>query len=310
MGLPFIITDVFSDSPFNGAQISVIPNADKLDDYQMQMIANEFNTSETVFLSTSDDPLTKGISVFTPTEKTVSASHTILAASYVVAQDDSIKAQGAIQQLKFIESTKESDHHIVETFVNKNSEGQTTVQQSYQTKASVDRFTPATDELAKMLSLIAADISFDGFDPMIVACDHPYLIVPIKSYTAVRAAIFKIDAWSQSSAPSSLAQSILLFSNNTDLNNADFHLRLLGPNIGVNEDPPIAPSLSAFANYLCEHQHIQQGTHSFAVQRGGHKQRQSIIQLEMDNKAEKVLTLRIGGTAAISARGELSIPNM
>ena len=54
MTLNYYIADVFTHQIFSGAQIAVFPNADKLNDEQMALIASEINLSETVFVSNPD----------------------------------------------------------------------------------------------------------------------------------------------------------------------------------------------------------------------------------------------------------------
>jgi trans-2,3-dihydro-3-hydroxyanthranilate isomerase len=158
-----------------------------------------------------------------------------------------------------------------------------------------------------MLSLNPADIGFDHYRPLIVSCGTPYLIVPIMSYTAIREAKFNEAAWSNSSAPSSLAQEIFLFANNTDDNQADFHARLLGPSIAHHEDPPIGGAIPAFASHICDHPHIQAGTHIFGIQRGDNDKRQSFFYIEMDNQQRKDLTIRVGGHAVLMGEGSIRV---
>ncbi|MGZ5060059.1 MAG: PhzF family phenazine biosynthesis protein, partial [Methylobacter sp.] len=44
----YYIADVFTKQIFNGAQIAVFPNAEGLNQQQMQLVARELNLSETV----------------------------------------------------------------------------------------------------------------------------------------------------------------------------------------------------------------------------------------------------------------------
>jgi len=46
----FALVDVFTERPLAGNQLAVIPNAEGLDDGQLQAIAREFNYSETTFI--------------------------------------------------------------------------------------------------------------------------------------------------------------------------------------------------------------------------------------------------------------------
>ena len=174
----------------------------------------------------------------------------------------------------------------------------------------VDRFVPKEEQIAEVLSLIEADIDTKKFNPLLVYSDQSYLIVPVKSYSAVRAAKFNFTAWSQSMAPACMANEILLFSTQTDISQSNFHARLLGPDIGIHEDPPIASAMSAFTGYLCAHDHIKQGTHTFVIDRGSLYKRKSVLNIEMDNKQEETLTIRVGGPAVITGEGTLLVPDV
>ena len=125
----------------------------------------------------------------------------------------------------------------------------------------------------------------------------------------MRKAKFNMPAWSQSIAPQTAAQEILLFAPKTPFPDADFNARLLGPHIGLYDDPPIGTAMPAFASYLCSFEHTQKGTHVFAVDRGDADSRRSVINLEMDNKGQELLTLRVGGEAVLFAQGTIDLPD-
>ncbi|OUS03873.1 hypothetical protein A9Q81_06400 [Gammaproteobacteria bacterium 42_54_T18] len=302
MDYKFYTADVFTNKPFNGERITVFPNAAGLSDHQMKLIANESNAPDTVFVFDDADKNTKQLRIFTALKKEVKPStHTLITASFALT---------TIKALPLDSSTPlyfKNNDNVSEIYVANDKGKPGVICQSQDTHAVIDRFVPTTEELANMLSLIPADIGFDNHQPLIVSCNAPYLIVPIKSYNAVRAARFDTKAWSQSSAPSSAALGILLFSNNTDNNVADFHTRLVGPDIAIHEDPPVAPVIADFANYLCQNSRIQKGTHVFSVQRGANDQRQSYLHLEMDNKRQQNLTIRVGGSAVMMAESTLSL---
>ncbi len=290
----FYTADVFTDKPFYGVPIPVFPEAEGLSEQQMQQIADELRTSSTVFLFPGSDSHCRKIRVFTPLHEMKSNIHTILAASYVLAASDAIE----LNEKHTLITIEEQDRNI-DTYVAKKEGKPSLIQQTYHTHCAIDYFTPTEEELADMLSLTPADIGFEHYRPLIVSCGVPYLIVPIKSYHAIRAARFVESAWSNSSAPASLAQEILLFANNTDPHPADFHARLLGPSIGINDDPPIGGAIAALANHICDHPHVQEGTHIFAIQRGANDARKSLLYIEMDNKKTRDLTIRVGGSAVL-----------
>ena len=301
MTYKYYTTDVFTETPFNGSSVPVFPDAVGLSGKQMQRIANETGAANTVFVETLGDAEYK-LRSFTPFKEVAAATHTVLAAAHVMASTGACALGDRPTALNF-----EGDNIKVKAHVSRDGNKPGMIEQSMVTHATVDRFTPSHEELATMLGLTQADIGFDHFEPLILSCGTPYLIVPIKSYKAIQAARFKFDAWSRSSAPSSLAQNILLFSNNTDPTVADFHMRLFGPDIAGHEDPPVGATIPAFANYLCAHPHIQLGTHVFAVERGHAESRQSIINVEMDNRRTQDLTVRVGGKAVLMSESSLVV---
>jgi len=307
MKYSYYIADVFTDQPFNGVPLPVFTNASGLSDKEMLNIAGELNASNTIFLLPGKCKATYSIKVFSKLEEVPVGSHSILAASYILANTHASLLTEQ-HSLITLESNWSGNKQTLDTYVSKDTQGKPTlVQQTYHSHAAIDRFTPTSEELAAMLSLSPADIGFENYRPLIVSCGVPYLIVPIKSYNAIREAKFNEAAWSNSSAPSSLAQEILLFSNNTNHNPADFHARLLGPLIAHHEDPPIGGAIAPFANHICSHDHIQTGTHIFAVQRGANDARQSLFYIEMDNKKSNDLTIRIGGYAVQVSEGKILV---
>jgi PhzF family phenazine biosynthesis protein len=308
----YYTADVFTEQAFNGVPIPVFTAADGLSDQQMLQLAGELSTSSTVFLFPCDETaltgkIAKNIRVFSPQKELATTIHTILAASFVLAEKGIVPLEKKHTPI-ILSSTFTGKQQSIQSYVSRSKSGNAgLVQQTYDTHAAIDYYTPTHEELAAMLSLSPADIGFDHYKPLIVSCGVPYLIVPIMSYTAIREAKFNEAAWSNSSAPSSLAQEILLFAYNTDDNPADFHARLLGPAISHHEDPPIGGAIAAFANHICSHEHIQAGTHIFAIQRGANDARKSLFFVEMDNKQSKDLTIRVGGHAVLMSEACIKI---
>lgn len=302
----YYTADVFTDQPFHGVALPVFPDASGLTDSQMQQIANELSATSTIFLQPTDQEYNRNIRVFSKVKEIPSSIHTILAASYILAKTSvPLTSQHTLITLT---SSMKNHQQVISSYVSKNDNDEIgIVQQTYNTHAAIDYYTPTNEELAAMLSLSPADIGFDNYRPLIVSCGVPYLIVPIMSYTAIREAKFNEAAWSNSSAPSSLAQEILLFANNTDDIPADFHARLLGPAIAHHEDPPIGGAIAAFANHICDHAHVQAGTHVFAIQRGANDARKSLFYIEMDNQQSKDLTIRVGGNAVLMSETSIRV---
>ena len=78
------IVNVFAESHFGGNPLAVFPEADGLNTEQMQLIARQFNLSETVFLHQSDTPqAVKKLRIFTPNYEMPFAGHPTIGSAFV-----------------------------------------------------------------------------------------------------------------------------------------------------------------------------------------------------------------------------------
>jgi len=305
MMLNYYIADVFTNQMFAGAQIAVFPQADNLNAIQMDTIAKEMNLSETVFVSNpKNNQSSRRMRVFSPTMGEIDfAGHPIIATAFVLGESGELSLTEGVTALTFTQNSGEIAVNVSLTAGKVNF-----VQFGTKVSAVMDRFTPTITEIAELLSISPNDIDQKKYATRLVSCGFPYLIVPVWNYEAVRKAQFNFNSWSVSAAPQTAAQEILLFSPKTPYKDADFNARLLGPNIGVHDDPPVGSAMPAFASYLCSFDFTQQGTHSFSVDRGDAKKRRSVLNIEMDHKAQAELSLRIGGEAVMVAEGKMNIP--
>jgi trans-2,3-dihydro-3-hydroxyanthranilate isomerase len=303
VSLNYYITDVFTQEAFAGAQIAVFPHAVDIDNEKMQLIARELNLSETVFITNpQQSDKHRALRIFSPLKEIDFAGHPIIAAAYVLATIGEISSEKGNTQVCF--SQNRGDFEVNVSFSNDNVN---LVQFSQKVASVIDRFTPADNELAEFLSLDVRDLDHKKYTTRLVSCGFPYLVVPVWDYDSVRNAKFNFATWSQSAAPQTAAQEILLFSPKTPYQDANFNARLLGPNIGPHEDPPVGSAMPAFASYLCSFDFTQTGTHTFAVDRGDKQSRRSVIHMEMDHKPQSDLTLRVGGQAVMMAEGKLLV---
>lgn len=305
MKYDYYIADVFTTRIFNGAQIAVFPQADGLTDEQMRLLARELNLTETVFVFHPETGgTTRKMRIFSPLGEIDFAGHPIIATAYVLGSCGDINLTEAITPVIF-----EQNVGPIDVSISAYQGKPVFVQFSRKVSSIVDRFAPTDEELAAFLSIQQSELDHKKYSPRLVSCGVPYLIVPVWRYETVRNAKFNYSAWSQSIAPQTAAQEILLFAPKTPFVDSDFNARLLGPRIGIHEDPPIGSAMPAFASYLCSFEHTRKGTHTFAVDRGDAQSRRSVLNLEMDHKGQEQLPLRVGGAAVMFAQGTVMLPD-
>lgn len=303
MKYTYYITDVFTQQLFNGAQLAVFPQADGLNAETMALIARELNLSETVFIFRHGKAAnTRRMRIFSPLAELDFGGHPVIAAGYVLGLSGDIILRDPITPIIF-----EQNAGTVEANISSENGQPSFVQFTRKAKSQIDRFAPSDEELAQFLGITQSELDHKKYSPRLVSCGFPYLVVPVWNYETVRKARFNYAAWSQSVAPQTAAQEILLFAPKSPFPDADFNVRLLGPRIGLHDDPPVGSAMSAFCCYLCSFEHTRKGTHVFSVDRGQADTRRSVISLEMDNKREESLTIRIGGHAVWVAEGALEV---
>lgn len=301
MSQQYFIADVFTDEAFSGAQIAVFPEAGEIDDTRMQLIARELNLTETVFVTESDSTdVDYQMRIFTPLAEVDFAGHPIIATAYALVECGAIKTDQSAVKLMMSQNSG-----VIEVNITLQDGEVNLVQFSQKVSTLIDRFTPSDSELAEFLTLAENDLDHQKYSTRLVSAGFPYLIVPVWNYESVRKAKFNFSAWSQSTAPQTAAQEIVLFSPKTPYQDSNFNVRLLGQNIGPNDDPPVGSAMPAFASYLCSFDFTQEGTHTFAVDRGDSYSRRSVINMEMDNKQRSELAIRIGGQAVLVASGNI-----
>ena len=304
MQYKYFITDVFTEEPFNGAQIAVFPQADDLEAEEMQLLARELNLSETVFVKNSNDKdITKRIHVYSPTQEIDFAGPPIIASAHVLASTGEIN----VVDDKYTDVVFEQNIGAINVSIKKSDGKSTLVQFEIKSQVVVDRYVPMEDQLAEMLSLEESEIEKLKYQTMLVSDNKPYLVIPLRSFDAVLKAKFNYAAWSHTVAPTCMAKDMLLFSTQSDIPESNFHARLLGPEIGVLEDPPIASAMPAFSGYLCAHDNLAKGRHSFVIDRGLKETRKSVLSIEMDNSETKETTVHIGGPAVTVGEGVFTI---
>ncbi|RPH99095.1 MAG: PhzF family phenazine biosynthesis protein, partial [Zetaproteobacteria bacterium] len=87
MQILFEQVDVFTDRPFAGNALCVVPDGTGLSTEQMQAIAREMNLSETTFVLPPTDPnATYWMRIFTPAKEIPFAGHPSVGTAYVMAR--------------------------------------------------------------------------------------------------------------------------------------------------------------------------------------------------------------------------------
>lgn len=300
MSLAYSLLDVFADSPFQGIQIPVVlVDGPALSADKRQAIASEFPQTETVFIEPAS---AHPASVFNSEGPCRFGAHTILAASYMAYEKGLTKDAGAYTTFTLPQGAQQ-----IESFIDKNGDAPGAIQFARSLSASIDRYTPDLALLAAALGTEERHIAFSKYKPLVVSVDQPVLIVPFTKPAHVQAARFNAERWAQLAGNVYTAQ-VFLFAPGSITGSTQFHGRLVNAESGQGLYPPIGSVMPEFIAYLAEQADTANGTHTFAIDRGGEATRKSILHAEFDKRPGREVRCRIGGHVIKMGTGQLLYP--
>ena len=293
--------DVFTDTPFGGNQLAVLPDAAGLTDEQMLAITREFNLSETVFVFPPDDPKnTRRLRIYTPSGELPFAGHPTVGTAYVLAQTGEITLTGEETRIIFEEGVGP-----VPVLIRARAGKPVFTQLS---AARIPERRPASIDaagLAEVLSLDPSDIRSDEpFVPEAVSVGVPFLFVPLRSIDALGRARVREDVWERS-LKKSWAPDIYLFVETGD---GVVRSRMFGPKVGVSEDPATGSAAAGFGGYLAARSKTRDGTLKTLIHQGVEMGRPSRLEVETDVVGGEVKAVRVGGASVLVSSGQLFHP--
>lgn len=302
--LKFYQADVFTDRPFGGNPVAVIPDAEGLKDFELQQIAREMNLSETVFVFPPTDPAAAvRIRIFTPSQEIPFAGHPVVGTFYVLGRIGRVPLTEPVTRL-----LQECNIGLfpVELHVR---EGEIRsiimTQPPPQFLGAVEDVEDLYD-IARALSLSKNLIAETNWPVEVVSTGLPVIIVPVRTLTAVRS--IKPDA----SALAQLcrrygANGIMVFTTVTVEEQSTVHTRMFAPAIGIPEDPATGSASGALGAYLVQNGVVEVGPMTEIVAEQGYEiERPSRILVQVESDDDAIQTVKVGGQAVLVLEGTLT----
>jgi trans-2,3-dihydro-3-hydroxyanthranilate isomerase len=296
--LSYHLLDVFTDQPFGGNPLAVVPDGRDLSPAQMQRIARELNLSETVFVLPPETGGARRIRIFTPAVELPFAGHPTLGAAFLLATLGVTGAAGRPDTLVLeegagpvaVEITREAGRPIFARL----------------TAAQLPEYHPAPppERIAAMLSLSSNDLLGAPYLPEVVSCGLLYLLVPLRDRVAVARARLDPTHWQRDFAGTP-AQSVYLFALDAELPGSDVRARMFAPAVGVAEDPATGSAAAPLAAYLATRDPAPDGALRWTIEQGFEIGRPSLLYAEADKRGGAVIATRVGGAAVIIGEGRM-----
>jgi trans-2,3-dihydro-3-hydroxyanthranilate isomerase len=302
--LTFYQADVFTNLPFGGNPVAVIPDAQGLTDQELQQIAREMNLSETVFVfPPTEEIATAKIRIFTPTQEIPFAGHPVIGAFYVL---------GKVNRLPLHEPVTRLVHECniglfpVELHVRKGQIHRVVMSQPKpEFIGSIDAIEDLYD-IAKALGLSKSFITGAKLPIQVVSTGLPVIIVPVRSLTAVKS-IVPDSAVINELCERHGANGIMVFTTITVEELSTVHTRMFASPIGVTEDPATGSASGALGAYLVRHGVVEvRPITEIIAEQGYEMDRPSLIHIEVESDDDAIQTVKVGGQVVMIIEGRLS----
>ncbi|MGI9420306.1 MAG: PhzF family phenazine biosynthesis protein [Geminicoccaceae bacterium] len=293
----FITSDVFTDKPFGGNPLAVLPNAEGLSTDQMQQIAREFNLSETVFVLRPESPAnTRLIRIFVPTREIPFAGHPTIGTALILASLGEIPL-GDDRTDIVLETAAGPVPVTVRSVDGRPVSATLTAPQRPQLSPA-----PSSDVMAAMLSLEPDDIiRAEG-----ASTGNPFLVVQVTDRSALGRS--RIDMTVLERIGDGLfAKEPLVFTEDAP-DGFDFQARMYAPLSGIPEDPATGSAAAALAGWLGHHDPMRDGTIRRAIAQGIEMGRPSRLEIEVDKAGGEVTAVRVTGSAVLISEGQIEEP--
>lgn len=302
--LKFYQADVFTDQPFGGNPVAVIPDAAGLTDQELQQIAREMNLSETVFVLPPTDPVAVAkVRIFTPTQEIPFAGHPIVGAFFVLGTLGRVALKEPITRLLY-----ECNIGLfpVEVHVLKRELARVVMSQPQpQFLGAIEQVTDIF-EVANVLGLAKGVITGTKLPVEVVSTGLPVMIVPVRTLTAVRSIVPNaaaiIDLCGRYGA-----NGMMVFTTMTVEESSTVHTRMFASPIGVLEDPATGSASGALGAYLVQYGVVEVGpTTQIIAEQGYEVERPSRIVIEVESDDDIIQGVKVGGQAVMIVEGTLT----
>jgi trans-2,3-dihydro-3-hydroxyanthranilate isomerase len=292
--LPFFTVDVFTNTRFGGNPLAVVMGGDALDSAVMQVIAAEFNLSETTFiLPPADRSNTARIRIFNRTAEMDFAGHPMVGTAFVLAS----------QANDMAEARFEIPAGIVPVSILRDPQGVAVGATITTPKPLTTGAAIAPAVIARVLRLQPGDILTAGHPPILASTGNPYVIAELTSDALARCSP-DLDAFRDALTahpPCGNRFSVHVYCWDGDALRA----RMFAPIAGTWEDPATGSANAPLACLLLSLQPDADSTR-FTIHQGIEMGRPSLLHVEARRTAAGIFAT-LSGTCVAVMHGQFTL---
>ena len=300
MAYRFCIVDVFSDRRFGGNQLAVLPDAQGLTDEQMQMVAREFNFSESTFvLPARDWANTRQVRIFTPNAELPFAGHPNVGTAYVLAKLGEVLLSGETPVAVCFEELA----GVVPVKIEGNSGTPGICELEAPQPLSIAAELSSM-EVAEALSLASADIVTSTHPPIVASVGLEFLFVELRDAGALsRSRPPRLQALLGDAGPAG----VHLYTRDSAGLTVDLRTRMYAPGNGIDEDPATGSANCALAALLAKLDDTEEGELGWRIAQGIEMGRPSLLHARAKKSGGEVVASYIGGACVMVAEGAMEV---
>ncbi|MEP9350896.1 PhzF family phenazine biosynthesis protein [Xanthobacter sp. KR7-225] len=292
--LPYVLVDVFTDTPFGGNPLAVFTTAEGLSDGEMQAIARELNLSETTFVF----PPPAGqeghtVRIFTPRAELPFAGHPTIGTALV------LHASHGGAHLVLHEKIGPVPVRILA------AEGAPRAVLTSPRIPERIADAPPADLLARLLGLGPGEVLGGAVAPACCSAGVPFTFIPVRDRAALARARLDGALWQTALADGPAPHIYVLTMEDWRAGTA-LCARMFAPAMGIAEDPATGVAAVALAAFLAGLRDLAQGANRFAIRQGEDMGRPSRVELTVDVSGGRIAGVHVGGGAVRIGGGALS----
>jgi trans-2,3-dihydro-3-hydroxyanthranilate isomerase len=298
MKFSFHTVDVFTDRPFGGNPLAVVLDADALDSVSMQAIAREFGYAETTFVcQPQKSSHTARVRIFTPANEIPFAGHPNVGTAFVLASP----SRETLQELVFEETAGLVPVRVLRDPSGSVTGAELTAPEALTTGSSLPGATAAA-----LLGLDEADIVGGRHDPIVASIGLPFLVVELRSRSALTRARPVIEALERY-LPRPETDAIYLYTRDVAAadGEVDLSARMFAPWDGVAEDPATGSATGAAAALMLTRAQTPDGPTRLTFAQGIDMGRPSRLEVTVEMRDGQAAKVRVGGRCASVMSGTL-----
>ena len=300
MSTRFLILDVFTERPFGGNQLAVFPEAEDIEEAHLQRIARELNFSETVFCYRPERTEARArLRIFTPEAEVPFAGHPVIGTTFALDELD-----GGGDEADIVLEVESGPIRVRRQRAEDGSLLHATMEQHRPVFLAE---TPRVELVARALGIEPRHILITGLPCEVVSTGLPFHVVPVGSLEAMRS--LQPQPGRLRAVGEELGVSdVYVFCFDTVDPDATVHARMFAPSYGIPEDAATGSAAGCLGAYVVKNRAVPASRLTrLVVEQGLEIGRPSRLHVEVESEGERIVAVRVGGSAVIMGEGELRL---